>query len=325
MGDITLEDINNEAQIVSHLCRPGACKNVVSVIRHGWLPRERSLYYIDMEFCTGTLEHRIGPEVDAQRNGVMLPPSLLPAPPIAPVPSHVRFEPDDTGNVVDKNDLAEDEQLIDDGAEVEFDLEPVLAIIEDVVSALVYIHSHNTVHRDLKPRNGTYQNVYLLILLIVLFSMKDICWKIADFGTASKATSKRLNTTKYSRGTESYRAPEVLNDDARYNNRSDIFALGCILYELVTGQKLFSGDFAVLQYASTASPILWPSAQPGSKLESLENLGSSMLMIDPLRRPSAREVQRRLQVIRTGNEKLQVKFPFTELNCRILQNLKIGN
>ena len=60
----------------------------------------------------------------------------------------------------------------------------------------------------------------------------------SDFGSASKATSKRLNTTYKARGTESYRAPEVLENN-RFNNPADIFALGCIIYEILTGRKPF--------------------------------------------------------------------------------------
>src|ERR1700737_3672171 len=132
--------------------------------------------------------------------------------------------------------------------------------------------------------------------------MRDGCWKIADFGTASKATSKRLHTTRDSRGSNSYRAPEVLYDDGRYNNKSDIFTLGCILYEVTTGQKLFPNDLATLQYSfnGNTSLILWPESEPGTRLESLGKLAVAMLSIDPSMRPSAQEVKRRLDAIRMG-------------------------
>jgi serine/threonine protein kinase len=134
-------------------------------------------------------------------------------------------------------------------------------------------------------------------LIAVLFSEKDKCWKIADFGTASRATSKRLNTTRYSRGTAGYRSPEILHmQDAKYNNKADIFALGCIVYEIVTGQKLFYDDVAILNYSQNGSlgpTILWPSygGRTTDELRSLERLVASMLELDPLRRPSARQVQ----------------------------------
>jgi len=56
-GDITAEDIENEAQTVSALCN-GKCKFVVEVLQHGWLV-DMPLYFIDMELCSETLEKRI--------------------------------------------------------------------------------------------------------------------------------------------------------------------------------------------------------------------------------------------------------------------------
>src|SRR5579871_6842073 len=123
----------------------------------------------------------------------------------------------------------------------------------------------------------------------VLFSERHRCWKLADFGSASQASSKRLNTTHLSRGTESYRAPEVLKDGL-FNNRSDIFALGCIIFEIITGQKLFASDWEVLQYAEGSKcvfPDLWPSAASGSRLYMLRRLASTLLEIDPMSRPGA--------------------------------------
>src|ERR1700738_4270707 len=125
---------------------------------------------------------------------------------------------------------------------------------------------------------------------VVLFSTKDQCWKLTDFGTASKATSRTLHTTRHSRGSNSYRAPEILHDEGKYNNKSDIFALGCILYEVTTGEKLFPSDFATLQYSLDETPIRWPESEPGTRLELLGRLARAMLTRDPVIRASAREV-----------------------------------
>jgi serine/threonine protein kinase len=74
-GDITEEDAENEGRLISELCSPGCSGTVVEVTRHGWLPWQPSLYYIDMEYCPETLESRIvekgvrggpGSEVDCQ-------------------------------------------------------------------------------------------------------------------------------------------------------------------------------------------------------------------------------------------------------------------
>jgi len=305
---VTREEIENEAAVISQLCR-GVCKNIVEVMQHGWLPRNRALYYIDMECCQETLEHRIRGKVQPQAESAWGRERME----AQPAGSRVkkveerdivanlagRYIPADTaGNPVD--------EVTDEvSTQIEFDWKPVVDIIDDISSALIYIHERGTVHRDLKPQNGT-PNKCSANAYVVLFSMRDWCWKIADFGTAARATSKRLHTTRDSRGSNSYRAPEILNDEARYNNKCDIFALGCILYEVTTGEKLFPNDLATLQYSLMGSPILWPESDPGTPLESLGKLALAMLMIDPGMRLSAREVKRRLDAIQKGGNDLQV-------------------
>src|SRR5277367_5178133 len=69
-------------------------------------------------------------------------------------------------------------------------------------------------------------------------------WKIADFGFTSEGSSHNARNSKSGRGTEGYRAPELVNNHT-YTNKTDIWALGCILYELGSGQMLFSSDFSV--------------------------------------------------------------------------------
>lgn len=139
-----------------------------------------------------------------------------------------------------------------------------------------------------------------LLTHIVLFSRKDNCWKLADFGSAAQATSKRLNTTRDSRGTAGYRAPETLDSvNPKFNQKSDIFAFGCILYEIVTGQRLFPDDWASLSYSKTGllpTTVWWP---PLGRLmmSNLEYLVASMLQLAPSLRPSSMAVQESLKSI----------------------------
>lgn len=59
-GDVTREDVDNEAAVISQVCRPGQSNTVVEVYDHGWLPGPDPLYYyVDMEFCEETLEEWI--------------------------------------------------------------------------------------------------------------------------------------------------------------------------------------------------------------------------------------------------------------------------
>jgi serine/threonine protein kinase len=72
-------------------------------------------------------------------------------------------------------------------------------------------------------------------------------WKIGDFGTTTEGTSKRLIPTPQQRGTRAYMPPEILRDPERamFNNKTDIWALGCIMWEMMFGEKLFNGVSAI--------------------------------------------------------------------------------
>jgi serine/threonine protein kinase len=114
------------------------------------------------------------------------------------------------------------------------------------------------------------------------------------------ATSKGLVTTSLARGTASYRAPEVLK--YKSNSRTDIFALGCIIFEIVTSRRLFSSDWAVQEYAQKRDPIFpdqWPAASQGSRLYDLGQLTSTLLSVEPRERPGAAELLQLLLRLRT--------------------------
>ena len=99
----------------------------------------------------------------------------------------------------------------------------IYSITLDICKGLKEIHKKNLIHRDLKPDN--------------LFLGKNNIIKIGDFGI-----SKQLNNNnKYAKtaiGTDTYMAPEIINGQ-KYNNKVDIWALGCIIYELCTLEVCF--------------------------------------------------------------------------------------
>jgi serine/threonine protein kinase len=91
--------------------------------------------------------------------------------------------------------------------------------------------------------------------LKVLYSKRDAKWKLADFGFTTEGTTTTVHTSNLGRGTEGYRAPELLlywqGKNSVYNNKVDIWSIGCILFEFAVGQRPFPSDFATYHYQST--------------------------------------------------------------------------
>jgi serine/threonine protein kinase len=78
---------------------------------------------------------------------------------------------------------------------------------------------------------------------LVLYSRKDAIWKIGDFGFTSVGSSQSIRYSSNARGTPGYRAPELLQGErGSFNNKADIWAMGCILFELAAGKKAFEND-----------------------------------------------------------------------------------
>ncbi len=107
-----------------------------------------------------------------------------------------------------------------------FPVPRVLKLMEQVCSALDFAHQHNVVHRDIKPAN-------------LMLTADDVV-KITDFGTA-KILQFGTAQTAHVMGTPSYMSPEQVKGKP-VDGRSDIFSLGVILYELMTGEKPFPGQ-----------------------------------------------------------------------------------
>src|SRR5580692_12282598 len=107
-----------------------------------------------------------------------------------------------------------------------FPVSRVLKLMEQVCSALDFAHQHNVVHRDIKPAN--------------LMMTADDTVKITDFGTA-KILQFGTAQTAHVMGTPSYMSPEQVKGKP-VDGRSDIFSLGVILYEMMTGEKPFPGQ-----------------------------------------------------------------------------------
>jgi serine/threonine-protein kinase len=117
------------------------------------------------------------------------------------------------------------QKLLDDGA---MSVRQATHIMTALLSALDEAHRADLVHRDVKPENVLVRD--------------DGSIKVTDFGLARAVTSStRTSTTGILMGTVSYLAPEQVDGD-RADARSDVYAAGLMLYELLTGQRAFQGD-----------------------------------------------------------------------------------
>jgi serine/threonine protein kinase len=105
-------------------------------------------------------------------------------------------------------------------------LEEALPILDQVASALDYAHEHGIIHRDVKPAN-------------ILLTPKGIV-KVADFGIAVMMGGSLIQTG-HILGTPSYMSPEQVAGLA-VDGRSDIFSLGAVLYEVLSGDRAFPGE-----------------------------------------------------------------------------------
>ncbi len=126
--------------------------------------------------------------------------------------------------------LAEGESLRDRlNRERQLPLDEAIQIAREVADALSYAHSHDVIHRDIKPENILLESGHAMV---------------TDFGIAravSAAGGDRLTETGLSVGTPTYMSPEQAGASGGIDGRSDLYSLGCTLYEMLTGQPPFTG------------------------------------------------------------------------------------
>ena len=113
--------------------------------------------------------------------------------------------------------------------EKQLPIDEALKIASEVADALDFANAHNVIHRDIKPEN---------ILLEANHAV------VADFGVAraiAESGETRLTGTGIAIGTPAYLSPEQAAGERDLDGRSDVYAVGCVLYEMLTGQPPFTG------------------------------------------------------------------------------------
>ncbi|MFE2204735.1 serine/threonine-protein kinase [Streptomyces rubiginosohelvolus] len=184
-------------------------------------------------------------------------------------------------------------QLLEENQQHPLPVEHVVDIAEQVADALGYTHRQGIVHRDLKPAN--------------IMRLTDGTVKICDFGIARLghdiSMTSRLTTTGLAMGTPHYMSPEQISGK-EVDHRSDLYSLGCVLYEIATGVPPFDQEdaWAVLvgHRDTPPEPLRTHRAElPGF----FDRVVLDLLAKTPEERPvDAGDLRRRIVLGRTGEQ-----------------------
>jgi tRNA A-37 threonylcarbamoyl transferase component Bud32/tetratricopeptide (TPR) repeat protein len=130
--------------------------------------------------------------------------------------------------------------------ESQLPVDEAIRLAREVADALAYAHAHDVIHRDIKPENILLSEGHALV---------------GDFGIAhavSRAGGRRLTDAGFAIGTLSYMSPEQGSADP-IDGRSDLYSLGCVVYEMLTGKVPFSGPTAIAilaqRFGAPAAPM----------------------------------------------------------------------
>ena len=177
-------------------------------------------------------------------------------------------------------------QLLDDGTLKDYLVQQgrlpwkqVVVLSAQIAGALQHAHNHGIIHRDLKPSN--------------LFFAKDGSLVLGDFGIAFDLDDSDITDQGMTVGTYAYMPPEQIRTDSKVSNQSDLYSLGCVMYEMLAGRRPFAGaNFAQIWDQHLHAEPLGLRVEGVECPEWLEDLILSMLSKNSGDRPfSARAVQ----------------------------------
>ncbi|MGM0558769.1 MAG: WD40 repeat domain-containing serine/threonine protein kinase [Myxococcota bacterium] len=166
------------------------------------------------------------------------------------------------------------QERLDNTGRMEISL--ALSIVRQVANGLHEAHSEGIIHRDLKPEN----------IMIEQMPASGVFARILDFGIAYMVDTVRQ--TAGFRGTPLYAAPEQCQSDADITERTDIYALGCVLFHALTGRPPFEGKraLAVMEsHVSSPVPSISDVVEEADFPPLLDTLVTRMLAKEPAARP----------------------------------------
>jgi eukaryotic-like serine/threonine-protein kinase len=180
-------------------------------------------------------------------------------------------------------------------------IEEAVQIAKEAAQALEYAHQHGVIHRDVKPEN---------ILLTA-----DGSTMVADFGIARALdrSDERLTSTGFAVGTPAYMSPEQASGERALSASTDVYSLGCVLYEMLAGEPPFTGPSAQAILAKRLSGdtprvrVLRPAVSPA--LERVLNRALAPLAADRIR--SAADLLRSLAAASTAGATELMLGPLT--------------
>jgi tetratricopeptide (TPR) repeat protein len=174
--------------------------------------------------------------------------------------------------------------------ETRLPLKTALSIMIQMASAIVEIHKRGIIHRDLKPEN----------IMVIESLDNEMQIKILDFGLARTQNLTRLTRSGMIMGTIFYVSPEQLTH-SKVLSAGDVYSLGVIYYQLLTGKKPFRGDtvFDIARQIIKSEPPAIDALYPGIP-SGLTELINQMMSKNPAQRPLANEMKERLEEIRAS-------------------------